>query len=84
MDNVGMYGTTPFVDPSQASSGNSDSETAAGIMSQLNGDGREQSGSGFSANRSNSAFGNSETGVPSQYRRQAGQYMQRLAEELDQ
>ena len=84
MDNVGMYGTTPMIDSSQATSGNSDTDAAVGIMSQLSGDGSDQSGSGFSTNQSNSAFGNSETGVPSQYRRQAGQYMQRLAEELEQ
>lgn len=84
MDNVGMYGTTPVMDSTQASSGNSDTDAAAGSMSQLSGDGSDQSGSGFSTGNSNSAFGKSETGVPSQYRRQAGQYMQRLAEELEQ
>ncbi len=84
MSNVGMYGTTPMIDSSQASSGSSDSEAAAGSMSQLSGEGSDQSENAFSTGNTNSAFGNSETGIPSQYRRQAGKYMQRLAEELDQ
>ncbi len=84
MSNVGMYGTTPLMDALQSSLGSSDSSAPTGVMTQINGEGSDQSDSNFSTRQSNSAFGNAETGVPSQYRRQAGKYMQKLAEELEQ
>ena len=83
MENVGMYGTTPLMDASQSSLGSSDDTAPTGVMTEIRGDGSDKSDSGFSASQTNSAFGNAETGVPSQYRRQAGRYMQKLAEELE-
>ena len=71
------------MDASQSSLGSSDDTAPTGVMTEIRGDGSDQSDSGFSASQTNSAFGNAETGVPSQYRRQAGRYMQKLAEELE-
>jgi hypothetical protein len=40
-------------------------------------------GEGFQSTQSNPAFGGSAGGVPLQYRRQVGRYLQQLAHELE-
>ncbi|MEZ6059319.1 MAG: DUF4175 family protein [Planctomycetaceae bacterium] len=84
MNNVGMYGGLPVLDPSSSSSGGSESDMAAGIFSSPFASGQNESGTGFTASQTNPAFGGADWGVPIQYRRQAGRYLQQLAEELEQ
>ncbi len=83
LDNVGMYGGNPLMDPTESRSGMSDSNnptaTVPGMMSKENGD----DGSGFETSQSSPAYGGAEWGVPLRYQRQAGRYLQKLAEELE-
>ncbi len=84
MNNVGMYGGLPLLDPSSSSSGGSESDLPAGVFGSPFASGQDESGTGFTASQTNPAFGGADWGVPIRYRRQAGRYLQQLAEELEQ
>ena len=73
----------PLCDPTASSSGkSSDSAQAAGTLPGSLANEGKGAGNGFETRQTNPAFGGGEWGVPAQYRRQAGRYLQRLAEEL--
>lgn len=83
MKNVGMYGGQPQFDPANTSMGESESDNIGGVYSDPFAGNRADGGSGFTARQTNPAFGGADWGVPIQYRRQAGRYLQGLAEELE-
>lgn len=83
MKNVGMYGGRPQFDPANTSMGESESDNVGGVFSDPFAENRGNSDTGFTTRQTNSAFGGAEWGVPIQYRRQAGRYLQGLVEELD-
>lgn len=81
--NMGMYGGMPFLEPTESSTGqSSDTAQGAGTRPGALSDKVGEDGSGFKTRQTNPSFGGGEWGVPAQYRRQAGRYLQRLAEEL--
>jgi hypothetical protein len=83
MNNVGMYGGEPQFDPANSSMGESNSDNIGGVYTDPFADGQNGGGSGFEARQTNPAFGGADWGVPIQYRRQAGKYLQGLAEDLE-
>ncbi|MEZ6128099.1 MAG: hypothetical protein R3C59_05430 [Planctomycetaceae bacterium] len=83
MNNVGLYGGEPQFDPANSSMGESNSDNIGGVYTDPFADGQNSGGSGFEAHQTNPAYGGADWGVPIQYRRQAGQYLQRLAEDLE-
>ena len=83
MNNVGMYGGMPQFDPSNTSMGESNSDNVGGVYSDPFAQGQDGADAGFTASQTNPAFGGADWGVPIQYRRQAGRYLQGLAEDLE-
>ncbi len=84
MDNVGMYGSQPLLSPSASSrAGGGDDADAVGTFMSPEAMRDGQGNSGFTARQTNPAWGGADWGVPVQYRRQAGSYLQQLAEELE-
>ncbi|MEQ9407358.1 MAG: hypothetical protein RIK87_06505 [Fuerstiella sp.] len=82
MNNVGLYGGDPQFDPANTTMGESNSDNVGGVFSDPFGNNRDGDGVGFTAGQSGPAFGGADWGVPVQYRRQAGRYLQGLAEDL--
>lgn len=83
LENVGMYGGNPLHEPTQSRYGQSDQYAPTGsIPGQLAAEGN-QSGNGLRSSQSNPAYGGADWGVPLRYQRQAGRYLQQLAEELE-
>lgn len=83
MQNVGMYGRLPLLTPGGLQSGASDSDNAIGT---LPGEFANEQGGRSAEQRfkqSHPSYGTLEWGIAVQYRRPAGRYLQRLAEEMD-
>lgn len=83
MKNVGMYGGMPQYNPANTTMGESESDNIGGVFTDPFAGNRADGGSGFTARQGNPAFGGADWGVPIQYRRQAGRYLQGLAEDLE-
>ena len=83
MQNVGMYGGEPQFDPTNTTMGESESDNIGGVFTDPFAKEGNSGGSGFTASQTNPAFGGADWGVPIQYRRQAGRYLQGLAEDLE-
>lgn len=81
--NVGMYGGVPTFNQTTSGMGESESDNVGGVFRDPYAEGEDGGASGFNAGQTNSVFGGGSWGVPAQYRRQAGRYLQQLAEELD-
>lgn len=81
--NVGMYGGNPLMEPTESKFGSSDQNTATATSPGVMSDETGTEGGGFKASQSNPAYGGAEWGVPLRYQRQAGRYLQTLAEELE-
>ncbi|MCH7989496.1 MAG: hypothetical protein IID46_10175, partial [Planctomycetes bacterium] len=83
MQNVGLYGNTPFLDQPSALRGNSSNQMQnAGGRSRGLRDSGEQNSSSFDTTGSLKASGVGEAVVPLRYRRKVGRYFQRIADEL--
>ena len=82
-NNVGMYGGDPMFDPANTTMGESESDNVGGMFTDPLASGQGTGEGGFNTQQTNPAFGGGNWGVPIQYRRQAGRYLQQLAEELD-
>ena len=81
--NVGMYGGMPMMDQSLSGMSDSNSDSNGGVFSDPFANGSDENSSGLTGRQTNPAFGGGAWGVPVQYRRQAGRYLQQLADDLD-
>ena len=83
LENVGLYGGLPFMEALGMQGGMDSSTAAAGTLTDAFRDKSAQDTSGFQTHQSDPAIGGAEWGVPVQYRRPTGRYLQWLADELD-
>ena len=83
LNNIGMYGSLPYLDPSLSSGGMSDTTNQQGVIPYAVGADGAIDASEFEASQSNPTLGTAEWSVPLRYRRPAGRYLQQIAEELE-
>jgi hypothetical protein len=83
LENVGLYGGLPLMQALGMQSGANADSSLAGSMADAFKDRAADDGSGFQTQQNDPAIGGAEWGVPAQYRRAAGKYLQGLVDELE-